>query len=46
LYSELQSVLELYDKEALQSNVAQKTAEWGVYESIDPPTIIRTLDNN
>ena len=46
LYSELQSVLELFDKEALQSNVAKKTAEWGLYESIDPPTIIRTIENN
>jgi|TARA_B110000438_G_scaffold254328_1_gene260485 hypothetical protein len=37
LYSELQSVLELYDQESLQSKIAEKTSKWGVYESKDPP---------
>ena len=46
LYSELQSVLELYDIEGLQSRVAKKTAEWGLYESIDPPAIIELSGNN
>ena len=37
LYSELQSVLELYDQESLQSKIAEKTSKWGDYESKDPP---------
>ena len=40
LYSELQTVLELYDQESLQSKVAEKTEKWGLYESKDPPVII------
>ena len=40
LYSELQSVQEMYDRESLQSKIAEETAEWGLYESIDPPLII------
>ncbi len=42
LYSELQSALELYDKESLQSKIAEETSKWGLYESIDPPVIIKT----
>lgn len=41
LYSELQSVLEMYDRKSLQSKIAEETAEWGLYESIDPPLVIR-----
>ena len=33
LYSELQSALELYDKESLQSKVVKETEKWGLYES-------------
>ena len=40
LYSELQSALELYDKESLQSKVVKETEKWGLYESVDPPLII------
>jgi len=42
LYSERQSVLELYDKESLQSKVVKETEKWGLYESIDPPLLIRS----
>ncbi|MEC8004634.1 MAG: FtsL-like putative cell division protein, partial [Bacteroidota bacterium] len=42
LYSELQSALELYDKESLQSKIAEETSKWGLYESIDPPVIINS----
>ena len=42
LYSERQSVLELYDKESLQSKVVKETEKWGLYESIDPPLVIRS----
>lgn len=40
LYSKLQSALEMYDRESLQSKVAEETAKWGLYESIDPPVQI------
>ena len=40
LYSELQSVLELYDKESLQSKVVEETEKWGLLESVDPPLVI------
>jgi hypothetical protein len=39
LYSESQSLLELYDMESLQSKVANKV-EGGVFEPKDPPRII------
>lgn len=42
LYSELQSALEQYDKESLQSKIAEETSKWGLFESIDPPVIINT----
>ncbi len=44
LYSELQSALEMYDKESLQSKVVEKTAKWGLYESIDPPIEIKNTN--
>ena len=40
LCSKLQSALEMYDRESLQSKVAEETAKWGLYESIDPPVQI------
>ena len=43
LYSQLQSALELYDRESLQSKVVEETAKWGLYESIDPPIIIHSI---
>jgi hypothetical protein len=46
LYSELQSVQEMYDRESLQSKIAEETAEWGLYESIDPPLVIRTKEKD
>jgi hypothetical protein len=46
LYSELQSALEMYDRESLQSKVVEKTAKWGLYESIDPPIEILYETNN
>lgn len=45
LYSELQSALEMYDRESLQSKVVEKTAVWGLYESIDPPVEIQFNKN-
>ena len=30
----------MYDRESLQSKVAEETAKWGLYESIDPPVQI------
>ena len=41
LYSELQSALELYDRESLQSKVVEKTSKWGLYESIEPPVELK-----
>ena len=42
LYSQRQSALELYDKESLQSKVVKETEKWGLYESIDPPLVIKS----
>ena len=44
LYSELQTALELYDQESLQSKIAEKTSKWGVYESKDPPKKIELIN--
>ena len=44
LYSELQTALELYDQESLQSKIAEKTSKWGVYESKDPPNKIELIN--
>ena len=46
LYSELQSALELYDKESLQSKVIEETEKWGLYESVDPPLIIHNNNSD
>ena len=46
LYSQRQSALELYDKESLQSKVVKETEKWGLYESIDPPLVIKSNSRN
>ena len=46
LYSELQSDLELYDKESLQSKVVKETEKRGLYESVDPPLIIHIKNSD
>ena len=46
LYSELQSALELYDKESLQSKVVKETEKWGLYESVGPPLIIHNKNSD
>ena len=45
-YYQRQSVLELYDKESLQSKVVKETEKWGLYESIDPPLVIKSKSRN
>ena len=46
LYSQRQSALELYDKESLQSKVVKETEKWGLYESLDPPLVIKSKSLN
>ena len=46
MYSQRQSALELYDKESLQSKVVKETEKWGLYESIDPPLVIKNKSLN
>ena len=46
LYSELQSALELYDKESLQSKVVKETEKLRSYESVDPPLIIHNKNSD
>ena len=46
LYSQRQSALELYDKESLQSKVVKETEKWGLFESIDPPLVIKSKSLN
>jgi hypothetical protein len=40
LYSELQSLMEVYDQESLQSTVADKLQNKNIYEAKDPPRIV------
>ena len=40
LYSELQSLMEIYDQESLQSTVAGKLEYKSIYEAKDPPRIL------
>ncbi len=40
LYSELQSLMEVYDRESLQSTIAEKLKHKDIYEAKDPPRII------
>jgi len=45
LYSELQSVLEIYDQESLQSEVAEEVKPLGLFETKDPPRVIWVRDD-
>jgi len=45
LYSKLQSVKEEFNTHSLQSTVADATAEIGMFESVDPPTVIAVGDS-
>ena len=40
LYSELQSLMEIYDQESLQSKIADDVKKVGLYESKYPPKVI------
>jgi len=40
LYSDLQSLMELYDRESLRSKVALEVSDMGLYESKDPPRVV------
>ncbi len=40
LYSELQSLMEIYDQESLQSTVADKLKGKSIYEAKDPPRVM------
>jgi len=40
LYSELQSLMELYDQESLRSRVAQEIGRNGLFETKDPPRVV------
>lgn len=40
LYSDLQSLMELYDRESLRSKVAQEVSDVGLFESKDPPRVV------
>ena len=40
LYSELQSLMEIYDQESLQSTVADKLKNKNIYEAKDPPRVL------
>ena len=40
LYSELQSLMEIYDQESLQSTVADKLESKSIYEAKDPPRVL------
>lgn len=40
LYSELQSLMEVYNQKSLQSAVAEKLENKSIYEAKDPPRVI------
>jgi hypothetical protein len=40
LYSELQSLMEIYDQESLQSTVADKLQNKNIFETKDPPRVM------
>lgn len=40
LYSELQSLMEVYDQESLQSKIAADVETFGLYESKYPPKVV------
>ena len=45
LYSELQSLMELYDKESLRSKVADEINGSNLYETKDPPRVVLVEKN-
>ena len=45
LYSELQSLMEVYDQESLRSKVANDVAVSGLFETKDPPRAV-LVENN
>ena len=45
LYSELQSLMEVYDQESLRSKVANDVAVSGLFEIKDPPRVV-LVENN
>ncbi len=40
LYSELQSLMEVFDQESLQSKIADEVKVFGLYESKYPPKVV------
>ncbi len=40
LYSQLQSLMELYDEKSLRSKVAEDVAASGLFETKDPPRVV------
>lgn len=45
LYSELQSLMEVYDQESLRSKVANEVAVSSLFETKDPPRVV-LVENN
>lgn len=45
LYSELQSLMEVYDQESLRSKVANEVTVSGLFETKDPPRVV-LVENN
>ena len=45
LYSELQSLMEVYDQESLRSKVANDVTVSGLFETKDPPRVV-LVENN
>ena len=45
LYSESQSLMEVYDQESLRSKVANEVAVSGLFEIKDPPRVVRVEKN-
>lgn len=46
LYSELQSLMEIYNQKSLQSAVADKLEDKSIYEAKDPPRVIWLKEEN
>lgn len=46
LYSELQSLMEIYNQKSLQSAVADKLENKSIYEAKDPPRVIWLKEEN
>ena len=45
LYSELQSLMEVYDQESLRSKVANEVAVSSLFETKDPPRVVLVKNN-